>query len=109
MGSRHVHRFHRSPYLCLFLLVGLSACQTIPTKTYEVRQRAFAYQPSSLVRDYQEEYAYIQERRETAANRQANGASDRPPHRYDRPGQSHRPSPFSAVKKFETSSYRTLA
>jgi hypothetical protein len=44
-------------------LVGLSACQTIPTKTYEVRQRAFTYKPTTLAQDYQEEYAYIQNRR----------------------------------------------
>ena len=79
MDSRHIYRFRHSPCLCLLLLVGLSACQTIPTKSYEVRQRAFTYQPSSLVWDYQEEYAYIQERRETAGNEQANGVSDRPP------------------------------
>jgi predicted acylesterase/phospholipase RssA len=79
MSSPHAHRLHRSSYLCLLLFVGLTACQTIPTKTYEVRQRAFTHQPSSLVRDYQEEYAYIQERRETAGNGQTNGASDCPP------------------------------
>jgi hypothetical protein len=79
MSSPHAHRLHRSPYLCLLLFVGLTACQTIPTKTYEVRQQAFTYQPSSLVRDYQEECAYTQERRETDANGQANGVLDRPP------------------------------
>jgi predicted acylesterase/phospholipase RssA len=61
------------------LLVCLSACQTVPTKTYDVRQRAFTYQPTSLVRDYQEEYAYIQERREAVAHGQSNGLSDHPP------------------------------
>lgn len=45
----------------------------MPTRTYEVRQRAFTYQPSSLVRDYQEEYAYVQERRETVVNGQGDG------------------------------------
>lgn len=50
----------------LILLLGLlfSACQSIPTKTYEVRQRAFTYKPTSLVQDYQEEYAYIRNRRQ---------------------------------------------
>lgn len=63
----------------LLLLVALAACQTVPTKTYDIRQRAFTYQPASLVRDYQEEYAYIQERRSTVANGQSNGVSATPP------------------------------
>ena len=52
----------------LLLLAALSACHTVPTKTYEIRQRAFTYQPASLVRDYQEEYAYIEQRRNTVAS-----------------------------------------
>jgi len=43
MIVKQVHRLYRLPSLCLLLLVGLSACQTIPAKTYEVRQRAFTY------------------------------------------------------------------
>ncbi len=50
------------------LLLACSACQTIPTKTYEIRQRAFSYDPGSLVRDYQEEYAYIEQRRLSVLN-----------------------------------------
>lgn len=42
----------------------LAACESVATKTYEVRQRAFTYKPMKLVQDYQEEYAYIQNRRE---------------------------------------------
>ena len=44
----------------------LSACETVATKTYQVRQRAFTYQPAALVQDYQEEYAYIEQRRLSA-------------------------------------------
>jgi Patatin-like phospholipase len=73
-----MHRHCCATALCLLLLLSLVACQTIPTKTYEIRQRAFTYQPSSLIRDYQEEYAYIQERRQTVANGQANGVSEQP-------------------------------
>ena len=79
MSPPPVHRLYCSLSFCLLVLVGFSACQTVPTKTYDVRQRAFTYRPTSLVRDYQEEYAYIQERRETVANGQASGVSDRPP------------------------------
>ena len=52
--------------ICLFL--ACSACQTIPTHTYEIRQRAFTYDPGALVRDYQEEYAYIEQRRLAVQN-----------------------------------------
>jgi hypothetical protein len=61
--------------LCLSFL--LSACQSLPTKTYEIRQRAFTYSPASLLQDYQEEYAYIQNRREAVAN--GTGTSDTSP------------------------------
>lgn len=84
-GLREEHRLHRASALGLLLLVALSACQNIPTKTYDIRQRAFTYQPSSLIRDYQEEYAYIQERRTTVANGRANGVSDHPPVATDIP------------------------
>jgi hypothetical protein len=63
--------------LSLCLLFVLSACQSLPTKTYEIRQRAFTYRPTSLLQDYQEEYAYIQNRREAVAN--GTGRSDAPP------------------------------
>ena len=53
---------------CCLLSLALSACETVPTKTYQVRQRAFTYKPSTLAQDYQEEYAYIQNRRQAAAN-----------------------------------------
>lgn len=52
--------------LCLALV--LSACQSLPTKTYDIRQRSFTYKPSALVQDYQEEYAYIQNRRQAVVN-----------------------------------------
>jgi hypothetical protein len=78
MSSWPIRRLDRLPSLWLLLLVGLSACQTVPTKTYDVRQRAFTYQPTSLVRDYQEEYAYIQKRQEAVAHGQSNGLSDHP-------------------------------
>ena len=67
----------------LLVSLGLSlvhtGCQTIPTRTYEVRQRAFTYEPSSLVRDYQEEYAYIQQRRLTVMNGEGTGPFDERP------------------------------
>jgi hypothetical protein len=46
-----------------FCLLLWSSCEPIATKTYQVRQRAFTYTPSSLIQDYQEEYAYIEQRR----------------------------------------------
>ena len=46
------------------LIAASTACQSVPTKTYQIRQRAFTYKPSALVQDYQEEYAYIQNRRQ---------------------------------------------
>jgi hypothetical protein len=49
-------------YLAFCLLLSAS-CEPIATKTYQVRQRAFTYTPSSLIQDYQEEYAYIEQRR----------------------------------------------
>jgi len=58
----------------LLLGVFLSACELIPTKTYDIRQRAFTYKPAALVHDYQEEYAYIQNRRQAVLN--GNGAPD---------------------------------
>ena len=79
MGSQHLLQLLNAQWLSLLVLMSLSACQTVPTKTYEIRQRAFTFQPASLVRDYQEEYAYIQERRYTVANGQSNGVSERPP------------------------------
>jgi hypothetical protein len=36
--------------LCLLL----SACETVPTKTYQIRQRAFTYNPAALIQGYQE-------------------------------------------------------
>lgn len=48
----------------LALITASTACQSVPTKTYQIRQRAFTYKPSTLVRDYQEEYAYILNRRQ---------------------------------------------
>ena len=65
--------------MSLLLLAALSACQTVPTKTYEIRQRAFTYQPASLVRDYQEEYAYIEQRRQTVMHGESNGVADHVP------------------------------
>ena len=58
-------------------LLLLSACQTIPTKTYEVRQRAFTYNPLALVQDYHEEYAYIEQRRHSVLNGLAQASADR--------------------------------
>ncbi|MDO9117038.1 MAG: patatin-like phospholipase family protein [Nitrospira sp.] len=63
----------------LLLLAALSACQTVPTKTYDIRQRAFTYQPGTLVQDYQEEYAYIEQRRNTVASGESNGVADHVP------------------------------
>jgi hypothetical protein len=54
--------------LPLCLSFPLSACQSVPIKTYEVRQRAFTYRPASLLQDYQEEYAYIRNRRQAVVN-----------------------------------------
>ena len=45
-----------------------------PAKTDESRQRAFTYRPASLLRDYREEYVYIQNRREAVVN--GTGTSD---------------------------------
>jgi len=56
----------RWPIGFLGLCFLLSACETVATKTYQVRQRAFTYQPAALVQDYQEEYAYIEQRRLSA-------------------------------------------
>ncbi len=75
----HQRRFPRWLWASLLLSLTLSACQTVPTKTYDIRQRAFTYQPASLVRDYQEEYAYIEQRRQTVANGEANGVADHVP------------------------------
>jgi Patatin-like phospholipase len=62
---------------CSLLLLNLflPACQSVPTKTYEVRQRAFTYDPAALVRDYREEYAYIEDRRHSVANGNSNPTS----------------------------------
>jgi hypothetical protein len=49
-----------------------------PHKTYEIRQRAVIDQPGVLVRDDQEEYAYIQGWRDAVVGGQVNGVSDRP-------------------------------
>ncbi len=54
--------------LPLCLSFALAACQSLPTKTYEIRQRAFTYKPTALVKDYQEEYAYIRNRRQAVVN-----------------------------------------
>ena len=66
-------------WLTLLAALALSACQSVPTKTYEIRQRAFTYNPGSLVRDYQEEYAYIEQRRKTVADGSANSVADHAP------------------------------
>ena len=66
-------------WLTLLAALALSACQSVPTKTYEIRQRAFTYNPGSLVRDYQEEYAYIEQRRKTVADGSPNGVADHVP------------------------------
>ena len=55
--------FGNWPIGCLALCLFCSASKTVVTKTYHVRQRAFSYQPSSVIRDYQEEYSYIEQRR----------------------------------------------
>lgn len=49
--------------VCLF-----SACSSVPTRLYEIRQRAFSYNPSSVARDYQEEFRYIEARRKSVTN-----------------------------------------
>ncbi len=51
------------PIGCITLCLLFPACGPVATKTYQVRQRAFTYKPSSLIQDYQEEYAYIEQRR----------------------------------------------
>lgn len=48
--------------LLLYGALALTGCASIPTKTYDIRQRAFTYKPTALVQDYQEEYAYIRHR-----------------------------------------------
>ncbi len=62
----------------LSLCLLLAACETVPTKTYEVRQRAFTFDPATLVRDYQEEYAYIEQRRHSVLNGLAEASDDQP-------------------------------
>jgi len=56
------------PIGCLGICLLFSACEAVATKTYQVRQRAFTYTPAALVQDYQEEYAYIEQRRLSAIN-----------------------------------------
>lgn len=56
------------PIGCLGICLLFSACEAATTKTYQVRQRAFSYTPAALVQDYQEEYAYIEQRRLSAIN-----------------------------------------
>jgi patatin-like phospholipase len=56
------------PIGCLGICLLFSACEAAATKTYQVRQRAFTYTPAALVQDYQEEYAYIEQRRLSAIN-----------------------------------------
>lgn len=65
-------------WLIVAVCLGLieTACHTIPTKIYDVRQRAFTYQPEALVRDYQEEYAYIEQRRLSVINGDGAAAPD---------------------------------
>jgi len=64
------------PIGLLGLCLLLSACESVPTKTYQVRQRAFTYQPAALIQDYQEEYAYIEQRRLSAINGDGTSAPD---------------------------------
>jgi len=45
-----------------------SACQSVPTKAYDVRQRAFTYNQTALVQNYREAYAYIEDRIRHVAN-----------------------------------------
>lgn len=71
----------------ILCLGGLqAACQSVPTKSYEVRQRAFSYHPAALVRDYQEEYAYIEQRRLSVANDNPPTAPERVPVATNVPG-----------------------
>lgn len=44
-------------------LLAMTACRAAPTQTYEIRQRAFTYEPDRVAADYAEEYAYITTRR----------------------------------------------
>jgi hypothetical protein len=65
-------RLKIGPLVYLALCLLCASCEPIATKTYQVRQRAFTYTPSSLTRDYQEEYAYIEQRRRAVVS--ADGA-----------------------------------
>ena len=46
--------------LCLVLCsLAAGACVKYELRTYEIRQRAFAHDPSRLWGDYREEYTFI--------------------------------------------------
>lgn len=52
---------------CLFFASPLATGCATRQMSAELRQRSFTYDPSTLTRDYQEEYRYIQSRRERLA------------------------------------------
>lgn len=72
------HQPHPSSCLCLLLLAGLTSCQAIPSRPMRSVSVPLSINPGALVRNYQEEYAYIQGWRGAVVGGQVNGVSDRP-------------------------------
>ena len=54
--------------LCFLLGAALTACTAVPTRLFEIRQRAFSFQPDAVAKDYQEEFRYIDARRRSVSN-----------------------------------------
>lgn len=59
-------RSPRLPVAISVILVALccQACESPKTQMYEIRQRAFTYDPGRVTQDYREEFQYIEERRQ---------------------------------------------
>ena len=74
LNAKHPPAVTRSIAL-LGSICFLSACQSVPTKTCDVRRRAFTYNTAALVQDYREEYAYIEVRGHHVDNGNSNPSS----------------------------------
>lgn len=59
---------HAAGLLCLLAgALTTTGCSATPTQTYEIRQRAYTYEPNRAATDYAEEYEYIATRRRMMA------------------------------------------
>lgn len=82
MLSCSLHPISRTWIAIGLLLCGLSAaaCVKYELRTYEIRQRAFAHDPSRLWGDYHEEYEFIANRRATLLGKAKQTGTGVPPH-----------------------------